>query len=360
MKIYLDNNATTRLDPKVLQAMLQDLEGPPTNPSSIHSFGQRGRTLLLEARKSVASFFHAKPEEITFTSGGTESLHLMIQSLDPKGHIITTSLEHSSLLEPLKSRPVTYLPVGPYGAPTPEQIEAAIRPDTQALLLSAANGETGVKIDLKAIAALAQKRNLFLCLDAIAYIGKEPWIPYPGITAVALSGHKFHGPKGIGALYFKGKPSPLFLGGGQEGGRRAGTENLSGILGLAKALELIDPTAIEKIRNLRDRFETKLFDHIPDLKINGEGPRVSNVSNLSFPHVDGETLLLQLDLAHIAASHGSACSAGALEPSRVLTQMGYDRKRARASLRFSFSRMNTEEEVDCAVETLLNLFKPQR
>lgn len=342
--------------------MLQDLEGPPANPSSVHTFGQRARNLLSSARASVASFFHAKPEEILFTSGGTESIHLMLKSIGPQGHIITTNLEHSAVYESTKG--AIYIPVGLWGAPTPEQIEQAIRPDTRAIILSASNSETGVKLDLEAIAKIAQQRNIFLFIDAVSYIGKEPWIHHPGISGIALSGHKFHAPKGVGALYLKSgiKLSPTLLGGGQEGGRRAGTENLSGILGLAEALKILqeDSQIPEKIRDLRDYLENGLLREIPDIAINGHGPRVSNVSNIAFAGIDGETLLLQLDLAGIAASHGSACSAGALEPSRVLTNMGLDRKTARSSLRLSVSRMNTREEMDLTIDAIAAIVKRLR
>lgn len=342
---------------------MTDLSGPPGNPSSVHWFGQQARNQLTQARRTVASFFKAKPEEIIFTSGGTESLNLLLRGLGTKGHIITTSIEHSSLYKTIQTLEasgleVTYLPVGLYGAPLIEQIAEAIRPSTRAIVLSASNGETGVKIDLEAISCLAEKRGIPLLLDAVAYIGKEPLILSRGIAGVALSGHKFHAPKGIGALYLRSdlKLTPLFTGGNQENTRRGGTENLAGILGLAEATQiLIEKQAdiTQSLTELRDHFELNLLRKIPDLLINGQGPRVSNTSNIAFLGVDGETLLMQLDMAGIAVSHGSACAAGALEPSRVLTQMGIDRKTARSSLRFSLSRMNTREEIDIAVDRIV-------
>src|SRR3990167_6944228 len=188
-RIYLDNNATTELDPSVLEAMLKELKGPPANPSSVHSFGIDARKLLTSARKTVADFFHAKPEEVTFTSGGTESLNLLLRGLKPKSHLLTTRLEHSAIHETLKSLDldVTYLPVGTKGAPTPAQIESAIRPDTKGILLSYSNGETGVKIDLTAIAQIAREKNVPLFIDAVSAIGKERLDLPKGVSALALS-----------------------------------------------------------------------------------------------------------------------------------------------------------------------------
>jgi cysteine desulfurase len=363
-RIYLDNNATTPLDPRIFKAMLEDL-GVPANPSSVHWFGQQARNRLTSARQVAASFFKAKPEEITFTSGGTESLNLLLRGLHLKGHLITTKIEHSSVYKTIQTiesqgLKVTYLPVGLSGAPTPEQLADAIRDDTKAICLSASNGETGVKIDLASIASLAEKRQVPLLIDAVSYVGKEPWMHLPGISAVALSGHKFHAPKGVGLLYLRSslKLHPLFTGGSQEYQRRAGTENLSSILALSHALQILqeEQTAItEHLRSLRLHFENSLLREIPDIQIHGEGPRISNVSNIAFLGVDGETLLMHLDLAGIAASHGSACSSGALEPSRVLTEMGIDRKTSRSSIRFSFGRQNTREEIEGAVLELTRL-----
>jgi cysteine desulfurase len=369
-RIYLDNNATTALDPRVFKAMLQDLSGPPTNPSSIHWFGRQAKTLLLSAREQVASFFDARPDEILFTSGGTESLNTLLRGLSPKGHIVTTNIEHSAIYQTLQALQsphfeVSYLSVGPWGAPLADQVLQALRPHTTAIILSLVNSETGVKIDLDSIAAIAQMRGIPLFLDAVALIGKEPLPSHPGISAIALSAHKFHGPKGIGALYLnrKQKLPPLITGGPQENNRRGGTENLAGILGLAEALRIVQEGQIEiteTLKNLRDHLEVNLLREIPDLLVNGDGPRISNTTNLAFLGVDGETLLMHLDLAGIAASHGSACSSGAIEPSRVLTNMGFDRKRARSSIRFSVSRQNTREEIDVAIDKIATLVKKLR
>lgn len=360
-KIYLDNNATTPLDPRVLEVMLQELKGPAANPSSVHSFGQKARYLLSEARQKVADYFNTSHSNILFTSGGTESINLFLRSLPSRSHVVTTSIEHSAIYQTLSHLPleVTYLPVGLYGAPDPSAIMAAIRPNTSALVFTAANSETGVKIDLAQVSKIAISHNIPLFIDAVSYIGKEPLFPLEGITAIALSAHKFHGPKGVGALYIRDmKLKPLITGGAQEQGLRAGTENLAGIIGLGQALSLLSPPP--NLFPLREHFETELFRSLKDLVIQGEGPRISNTSNIAFLGVDGETLLMQLDLAGIAASHGSACSSNSIEPSRILLNMGVDKKRARSSLRFSFSRFNTLDEIDQALEKIVPIVQTLR
>jgi cysteine desulfurase len=345
--------------------MLLDLSGPPANPASVHTEGQHARNLLTQARSTVASFLQAKPDEIIFTSGATEGLNYLLHGLS--GHIITTQIEHSSVYRTLQARnlPVTYLPIDLFGAPTPAQVAAAIRPDTTAIILSSANSETGVKIDLPEIAAIAHRHKIPLYIDAVASIGKEPFIRHPGISALVLGAHKFHGPKGVGAVYLSPtlKIPPFLTGGSQESGRRAGTPNLAGILGLAEALKIFkeDELAItEKITDLRNHFELGLMRAIPNIAINGLGPRISNTSNIAFEGINGETLLMQLDLAGIAASHGTTCSSGAFEPSRVLTHMGMDQKTARSSIRFSVSRMNTREEMDIAIERISTIVQKLR
>ena len=350
--------------------MLEDLSGPPANPSSVHFFGQRARNLLTRSREITSSFFDVKPEEVIFTSGGTEAVGLMIGSLGEKGHLITTALEHSCVYKSVQSLEaqgwnVDYLPCGLWGAPLPEMIEKAIRPSTKALILSAANGETGVKIDVDAIASIAEKHKIPFLLDCVALIGKEPFKMPRGVTALSIGAHKFHGPKGVGALITRShfKIMPQLVGGAQEFKKRAGTENLSGILGLSEALSILKENQTEitqKLQDLKAHLEVELLRHIPDLFINGEGPRISNTLNAAFLGVEGESLLMHLDLAGIAVSHGSACSSGALEPSRVLTQMGIDRKTARSSIRISLSRFNTREEIELFIEKTEQIVKKIR
>jgi len=368
-RIYFDNNATTLLDPRVFKAMLKDLSGPPANPSSVHWFGQQAKNLLMNARQSAASFFQAKSDEIVFTSSGTESLNMMLRGLKPGGHLITSAIEHSAMYKTIRSleaggTTVSYLPVGLWGAPLPQTIDCAIKPDTRAIALSLSNGETGVKIDAMAIAEIAKKQGVPLLLDCVSYAGKERLPVHPGISAMCISGHKFHGPKGVGILFRRSslKLNPLITGGNQEYQMRAGTENLAGILGLTEALKILSETQDEiaaHLLGLRLHFEKGLMS-LSDIRIHGEGPRISNTSNVAFLGVDGETLFMQLDLAGVAVSQGSACSSGALEPSRVLMQMGIEKKVAQSSLRFSFGRTNTQEEVERALEIIAHIVKKLR
>lgn len=365
--IYLDYNATTPLAPEVWEAMQLDV-GVPRNPSSPHSFGREARQLLIEAREQIASFLGVTCKEILFTSGGTEGLNLLIQSIvqkNPKGHIISTTIEHASIETPLRAAEkegiqLSLLPVDASGAVLTEQIEEAIRENTCAIVLAAANGETGVKPHLSRIARLAARRGIPLIVDGVALMGKEIFGIPAGVSAIAFSAHKFHGPKGVGCVVVRPSfpLSPQFLGGPQESGRRAGTENFAGIIGMAKAVELLKsklPTASQQMAELRDHLERELLTQLPGTFVNGGGSRLPNTSNLRFEGVDGETLLLALDQCGIAASLGSACSSGALEPSRILLGMGLSYPEARSSLRFSLGRYTTREEIDYTIETLLSL-----
>lgn len=350
------------MDKRVLEAMLVDLSGFPANPSSVHWFGQRAKNLLTQARSDVASFLGVLPEEIIFTSGATESLNILIRSLGNIGHVVTTKIEHSAVFNTVqelekKGLEVTYIPVNRWGAPKPEDIEKSIKKNTKALIFSLANPETGVKLDLEKVNAIALKNGVPLFLDAVAWIGKESFQMLSGVHGLAISAHKFHGPKGVGALYLSQnlKIKAHSTGGAQEHKIRAGTENLAGILGMAQALELIKENQNEitkYLEQLKKRLLKGLKQAYPECLQNGDGPTLSNTLNLSFPGLDGETLLMHLDLEGVAVSHGSACSSGSLEPSRVLTEMNLDRKRARSSIRLSLSRMNTLEEIDGAVDRI--------
>jgi len=370
-RIYLDNNATTCLDPRVIEAMMAELNDLPSNPSSIHSFGREAKAKLSASRKRIADYLRVSPQSILFTSGGTEGLNFLIRGMvDENAHIITSNTEHSSVektLSHLENRGVsiTYLPSGLRGAIQPEQLEEAILPETSLIVLGAVNGETGVKIDLKSIAKVAHKHQIPLIIDAVAWIGKEPIVIPEGVTAMACSAHKFHGPHGVGFVFLSTEKAiePLIRGGYQENSLRAGTENLPGIIGLSKAIELLDTeleAATFRMKSLRERFENGLFQQLSDIYINGDGPRVVNTVNVAFMGVEGEVLLLLLDQAGIAVSHGSACSSGSLQPSRVLLSMGIPRKRANGSLRFSLSRFTKEEEIDTCLETLSALVKKLR
>lgn len=367
-RIYLDNNASTPLDPQVslyLTEMIPLLVG---NPSSTHRFGQTIRSLISKARDSIASRLKIKPNELIFTSGGTEGINTAIRGLvagKPPGHIITSVAEHSCVHGTCKflesqGYTVTYLPVGSWGAVLSQAVEEAIKPNTQLVALMAVNNETGVKTDIQSIAEITQKHQIPFFVDGVALMGKEEVVMHPGISAMAFSGHKFHALHGSGLLYLRSgvKCHPLLIGGDQEQGRRAGTENVLGILSMAKAIELIKPQSISYMRGLRDQFEHALLQALPgQILINGEGPRVANVSNLAFLGKDGESLLIYFDQAGLAVSHGSACHSGSLEPSRVLVSMGLPLARINGSIRFSLSRLNTPEEIEDAVQLIIARLK---
>lgn len=368
-RIYLDNNASAPLDPQVAHYLTQILPQLTGNPSSAHHFGQSIRSLVSKARDAIAARLKVKPNELIFTSGGTESINTAIRGLvsgKKTGHIITSIAEHSCVIAACKHLEgqgfeVTYLPVGTWGAVLPEAVEAAIRPDTQLVALMAVNNETGVKTDIRSIAHITQKHRIPFFVDGVALLGKEEVVIHPGISAMAFSGHKFHALSGSGFLYLRSgtKCQPLVIGGEQEYGRRAGTENVLGILSMAKAIELITEQSVETMRMLRDKFEHDLLLAMPGrVLVNGEGPRAANVSNLAFMGVDGETLLINLDRSGVAASHGSACHAGSLEPSRILLSMGLPMERVNGSIRFSLSRLTTPQEMDLAVEIITKLVSP--
>lgn len=366
-RIYLDNNATTPIDPDALDAMIGELAAHPHNPSSIHSFGQEGKKILADSRHALASFLNVKPNEILFTSGGTEGMNFLIRRTLPRptAHIIASPIDHPCVFNTLEDlrkggAHISYLPIDSYGAPKVKDLQQALQPNTSLVVLSAANSETGIKLDIEEVAATCKRAHIPLILDGVALIGKEPFSIPEGVSAMAFSGHKFHGPQGIGFVFVRSqlKISPLLTGGGQEKNLRSGTENLAGIVGMTRALTLFDQKEdFAYMLALREQFEAQLIQEIPDLEINGEGPRLPNTSNLYFPGVDAESLLISLDMERIAASYASACTAGALEPSRVLLNMGYSKERAGSSLRFSFSRMNTPKEIQKATEVIITLVK---
>lgn len=371
--IYLDNNSTTPLDPRILNAMIADWQGAFGNPSSIHSFGQEVRNRLTKARRSIASYLQVKPNEIIFTSSGTESSNMVIKGIfeeKPSGHIITSTVEHSCVYSTIRylerlGCSVTYLSPGLDGAVTAEDVQNAIRSDTRLIALMAVNNETGVKTDFEKIAQIAFEKGIPFFVDGVALLGKEPFYLPKGVSAMSFSAHKLHGPKGIGACYIKSqlKLNPLLLGGGQEYERRGGTENIFGIIGFAEAFHILENELLESSRRmavLRDRLEKGIQSYLPDVIVNGIGPRVVNTSNLSFLGVDGESLLMNLDLSGVAVSHGSACSSGAIEPSRILLNMGISPDRAKRAIRFSLSRFTTQEEIDRTIEIVVDLVKKMR
>lgn len=360
--IYLDNNATTFLDPKVKQKLLELLERPLANPSSIHRLGLAAKEKLFSSVKTVASFFSVRENEVYFTSGATEALNMALLGFAKKGHIVSSTLEHLAVLEPLnalqkKGWPITLLnPFALSGKITFEQVKEACREETTLICLMAVNNETGVKTEIEKIAAFAEERGIFFLVDGVGLLGKEPFVLPSGVSAVCFSGHKIHGPQGSGCAIIRKKYpfTPHLLGGPQQGGKRGGTENLLAIVGFAEALALLKHGAFyEKMKPLRDRFEEGILDLYPQAIIHGKSEeRIANTSNVCFPGLDGETLLMQFDLCGLAASHGAACSSGGLTPSRILLNMGVSNLHARGSIRFSLSRFTTEEEIDQALKII--------
>ncbi len=367
-KIYLDNNGTTGLDPRVIQAMEEVLTPIPLNPSSMHYFGQQAKQWLTRSRDTIAQLLHVKPHELIFTSGGTEALNFLLRgfyALSPGCHILSSDVEHPAVrltladLERIGAQ-VTYLPAGLWGAVRPEQVEAALTPKTRLITLMAVNNITGVKTDIGTIAELAESRGIPFIVDGVQLLGKELFHIPRGVTGMAFSSHKVHGPQGVGVAMLRSsyKLPALITGGLQEQGRRAGTENIPGIVGFAKAAELLPsllPKAAEQMSALRDHLIQGLSHSLQNIVVHGQGPRICNTAHIGFPGIDAETLLLQLDLAGIATSHGSACSSGGLEPSPILLQMGIPLSLARSSLRFSLSRFTTQDDIDTTIGIISNL-----
>ncbi len=363
--IYLDSNATTRVDPAVVEAMMPYLTQEYGNPSSAYSLGARAGKAVATAREQVAALLGCEPEEIVFTSCGTEANNTAIQSAllnDPdRQQVITTTVEHSSIMkqcEALARRGygITWLGVDEAGQIDLDALEKAIHADTAIVSIMMANNETGVLFPMEEIAERVRAKGAFFHTDAVQAIGKVPLrLSETKVNFLSLSGHKLHCPKGVGALYINRRTrfNPFLLGGSQEENRRAGTENVAGIVALGKAAELAaDALASEAttVKALRDRFESTLLSQISGTRLNGDAlHRLPNTSNLAFEGVESETLLLLLDRAGVCCSAGSACTAGSIHPSHVLRAMGCSTERARSSLRFSFSRFNTEAEVDDAV-----------
>lgn len=369
-RIYLDNNASTAVDPQVLEIFISEIADGAGNPSSIHSFGQASRNRLNKSRRIIADYLKAKPHEIIFNSGGTEGANMLIRGFfadQPSGHILTSNVEHSCVEATIKMLEAsgcqaTYLPAGLEGAVTPDAVRKALRlrPDTRLITLMAVNNETGAKTDIAAIAQIALEAGVPFFVDGVALLGKEPIVLHPGISAMWFSGHKLHAPKGVGFAFIRSnlKLKPLIIGGTQEYGRRGGTENLPGIVAMAAAVELLHkelPAATVRMESLRNKLEQTLMAKIPDTVINGTAPRVVNMTNLAFPGVEGESLLTALDLEGLAVSHGSACSSGALEPSRVLRNMGIPDDVAGSSIRFSLSRFTTEQEIDDTIAMVVKV-----
>ncbi len=374
--IYLDNNATTRVAPEVLEAMLPAFGPEYGNASSMHTFGGRMAHSLNRGREQVAALLNADPEEIIFTSCATESdnsaWYSATETQPEKRHVITTRVEHSANLAYAryledKGYDVTYLGVDSAGQLDPDELERALRPDTALVSIMFANNETGTVFPIEKIAQIVKSHGVQLHVDAVQAAGKEVIdLKKLPIDYLAVAGHKMHAPKGIGALYLRRgtRFRPFIKGGHQERGLRAGTENVPYIIGFGKACELASANLENERTNvaaLRDRLQNGLLASIPDCKINGDqAHRLPNTLNISFEAVEGEALLLKLDQYGICASSGSACTSGSLEPSHVLRAMGVPFTFAHGSVRFSLSRYTTQAEIDRVIEVMPQIVRDLR
>ncbi len=374
--IYLDNNATTRVDPAVVEEMMPFLTELYGNPSSPYGFGQRVGKALDLARERVAALLGCEPGEILFTSCGTESSNAAIHSallMDrDRQHIVTTRVEHSATVktcEALAKRgyEITWLGVDERGQVDVNELERAVRSDTAIVSVMWANNETGVLFPIPEIADVVRAKGALFHTDAVQAIGKIPLaLRDAKINFLSLSGHKLHCPKGVGVLYVnrRTKFHPFMIGGSQEGGKRAGTQNVASIVALGKACEIAGeylPHEGVEVRGLRDKFEAGVLDCIGGVQVNGDREhRLPNTANLAFDGIDSEAVLMLLDQAGICCSAGSACTAGSLHPSHVLKAMGFSDDRARSSLRFSFSRFNTKAEVAKTLEVLPKIVEKLR
>jgi cysteine desulfurase len=368
-RVYLDNNATTPLAPEVFEAMKPYLLEDFGNASSIHWYGQRAKNAVERARQQVAKLLNARPSEVIFMSGGTESdnasIFGIVQAARPATpHIITTGIEHHAVLntaQALERRgvSVTYVGVGASGVVDPEEVKRAIRPETVLISIMHANNEIGTIQPLEEIGGIAREHDVYFHTDAVQSVGKIPVdVEKLGVDLLSLSAHKFNGPKGVGATYIRKGTilKPLLYGGHHERDRRPGTENVPGIVGLGMAAELalahLEET-VQRVAGLRDRLERGILERVPQVSVNGDpGRRLPTTSNLCFDYVEGEGFVIAMDLRGIACSTGAACSSGSVEPSHVLSAIGRTPEQARSSIRLSLGRYNTAEEIDATLETL--------
>ena len=368
-RVYLDHNATTPVEPEVLDAMLPYFSGDFGNAASIHTPGQRARAAVETAREQVALLIGARPQEIVFTSGGTESDNHAIFGIARSAsgttkHVITTQIEHEAVLNTCQAlekegAAVTYLPVDSNGLIDLEELREAIRPETALITMMHANNELGTVQPLEQIGKIALESDVYFHTDAVQSAGKIPIdVNALGIDLLSLSGHKLYAPKGIGALYIRGgtRLRQLLYGGHHQRGFRPGTENVAGIVGIGKAAELARVASkedAERISSLRDQLERGLLAKIPHARANAAGaPRTPNTTNITFPGIEGEALIIALDLKGLACSTGAACSSGAIEPSHVLTAIGLSPEEARASVRFSLGRHTTPADTAFALEVV--------
>jgi cysteine desulfurase len=375
-RVYLDNNATTPVLPEVLTAMQSYFGEHFGNASSIHHHGQETRAAVERARESVAALIGCRPSEIVFTSGGTEGDNLAIFGLVQSGlvqsglvkpgqHVITSTVEHHAVLNSCKQLEasgcaVTYIPVDGRGRVDPDDVRRALRPNTRLITIMMANNETGVLQPVEQIGKVAAQADVYFHTDAVQAAGKVAIdVKRIACDLLSISGHKMHAPQGVGALYVRKGTllHPLFYGGSHERSRRAGTENVPGIVALGKAAELAQQGFgrgdLEGISGLRDRLEQTILREVEATGVNGkDAPRVPNTTSIYFDYIEGEALVIALDLKGLAVSTGAACSSGAIEPSHVLTAMELSPERARGSLRFSLGKQTTAEDVEFALDLI--------
>jgi cysteine desulfurase len=374
-RIYLDHNATTPVEPRVLEAMLPLLQEAFGNPSSMHWFGQRARAALDEARAQVAALIGASPAEIVFTGSGTEADNMALRGVaataaGERRGILHTAIEHHAVVHTARALaeegfPVQAVRVGADGVVDLDDLRARVDERTAVVAVMLANNETGAVQPVAEAARIAHEKGALVHCDGVQAAGKVPLdVRALDVDLLALSAHKIYGPKGVGALYVKrgARLKPLLRGGSQERNRRAGTENMAGIAGLGAAARIAREELAEqgqRLGALRDRLEERLLA-IPGARRNGDGPRVPNTTNVSFEGIEAESLLMALDLLGIAVSTGAACAAGAVEPSHVLRGMGLPAERVQGSLRFSLGRSNTEAQIDRAAEAVAAAVEKQR
>jgi cysteine desulfurase len=365
-RVYLDNNATTPVLPEVFEAMRPFYLEQFGNASSIHHYGQHARAAVEKARGHVAALLNARPAEVVFTSGGTEADNLGIFGLVQRGdHVITSTIEHSAVLNTCKRLAqmgceVTFVPVNSRGEIDPEEVRRSLRANTRLISIMMANNETGVIQPVEEIGKIAKEADVFFHTDAVQAAGKVPIdIQKIACDALSISGHKIHAPQGTGALFIKKGTliQPQIYGGSHERQRRAGTENLPGIVGIGKAAELaqqwLKNSEAEEMAAMRDRLQSAVLAAVEDAGVNGQGAlRVPNTTNLWFDHIEGEALVIALDLKGLAVSSGAACSSGAIEPSHVLLAMDLPHQRARASIRISLGKQTTQDDIDFAIKVI--------
>ena len=375
--VYLDNSATTRMDSSVLEEMIPFLSDNYGNASSVYSIGRLSKKAIEDSREKVANILNCRPDEIYFTSGGSESDNTAIKGIAranrEKGqHIITSKIEHLAVLDTCKKLEedgfeVTYLDVDEYGRINLDELKSSIRKDTILISIMYANNEVGTIQQISQIGKIAKENNIYFHTDAVQAIGSAKIdVQAQNIDSLSLSAHKFYGPKGIGILYVKKdiKFEKFIDGGHQERNKRAGTENVANIVGLAKALEMAYDKLEEhtlKISQLRDYYENSVKESIPNIKINGDiNDRLPGNSNISFIGVNGQDLLLNLDMMGICVSSGSACTSGSINASHVLMALGLDEDIARSSIRVSIGKYNTKEDIDYLVKNLIEIVDRQR